>query len=167
MIGANIEFEDLLDFGRRFPSFAGELLETFAHELHAAAHARVAELAIEATPRGSSSRPGHVHMVSSWQSSPGYLAAIAAGKPTAIVSKVPHAGIVEGGAPKFAAGHKRRTKSGSVTVAAGRQIGSFQAPLGIRSQVLQRVNAELDALGEEVGRRVFGQTAGTGGGYNL
>ncbi|MBL0220029.1 MAG: hypothetical protein IPQ07_39955 [Myxococcales bacterium] len=134
-----------------------ESVEEFGREVHRAMHERALELANELSPVGDTMRAGRERLRGSWRDGAGKDAAIAAGKPSKVVSKAPHAGIIDRGAPSYAKGHKRRSASGTVAnVATGRQIGSFRAPLGVRVVVLQRLVEEQDGIFSAVAERVFG-----------
>jgi len=147
--GLSVEFGSLLEFADGFPALAGEFVQTLGQEVHRAMHDRVLELAVQLSPvaLSAAARPGHVSLARSWESGAGTDAAIAAGRGSKVISRAPHAQIVaDMGAPTYAGAHKRRTKSGSVTVRAGRQIGSYQRPLGVRFEVLRRVAEEEEAI---------------------
>lgn len=147
--GVVVEFGSLTEFAGSFPALAGEFVEALGRELQRAMHERVLQLAAELSPVGLTaiSRPGHVALSTAWQSGAGTDAAIAAGRPSKVVNRAPHARIaVDMGAPSYAGAHKRRTKAGSVTVAAGRQIGSYQRPLGVRFEVLRRIGEEEEGI---------------------
>lgn len=156
-------------------TIAGDLSDA-TRELLGAAHLELHELglatAIAVTPVGSAPQDKHPGLMKrSWKNHPSSIkGAIDALQPTSILNEASHGLVIDRGRRRSENAHARKSGSGtelvpskrrredgsvvmvrrrkSTTIKAGRMLGSEQAPLGVKGQVLRKLKAEERAIFE-------------------
>lgn len=155
----------LEDLGRGLSQYTREVLMSVQRQLHELAR----QTAIAKTPEGGAGDKHPGLMRRSWVDIPGSIeSAIAALQPTKIRNVAPHGLIIDrgrrksenaftvkrpgatgvgaGGHGRSGREHTRAASSAYYTVRAGKMLGSPQAPLGIKGDVLRALRAAEDSI---------------------
>lgn len=116
-------------------------------EVHRLVHEMARVAAPEVTPMGGAGDAHPGLMKRSWRDVPGnYMAAIEAFKPTKIRNVAAHALIIDRGRRRSERAFTATRKGTRYTVKAGKLLGSTQALLGVKGQVIQRINAAREQI---------------------